>query len=206
MADTITTIEIPITAEGVMGLKQACETIKNTYQKYSLSQVASDENAIYPSLLPMISGMKIDAGAGVGAFEAYDKTSLDDIQRPEQPAGTLNSYKDLENVTGNYPISQQTYDEAKTEADKILNGMKSDETPVDNEELGGSFNQGSRIDIREQQSVRAQTQIPGRKILSETVNQDTGETQRPNLRTDTTEEISASITSGLLTLPTKSSI
>lgn len=160
------TIEIPITAEGVMGLKQSCQTLISAYQKYSLSQVQTDENAIYPSLLPMISGMKTDAKAGVNAFESYKNISLDDMDRPSKSLGELNSYKDIESITGNYPISQSIYDEAKAEADKILEGMKGDEVPAESEELGGSFNKNDSIDKLPQEAITS-SKIPNSIFLAE---------------------------------------
>ncbi len=140
MAEAIGT---PITTESVLSLKQSCQTIISAYQKYALSLAGSDENGIYPILLGNVRGLKTDIEAGVDSLNKYDSLSLDDIKRPSKAFGELDSYKDIENVSGNYTISQSVYDEAKDEVEQMFGGMKGNESPRIGEAQGSKFNSSS---------------------------------------------------------------
>lgn len=135
------TIEIPITSEGVMALKQSCQVIILAYQKYCGSIIANDENAIFPTILPTVLGVTTDCEAGDNAVKAYENSSLDGIKRPAKASGDLTSYSEISQTTGNYPISQKTYDEVNNSTSKIFKSLSHRE--VQTEDPGSTFKEVS---------------------------------------------------------------
>jgi len=132
-------ILVSITSEDVLSLKQSCQVIIDAYKRYAGSILVDDENGSYPLILEQVKGLRIDAESGRGSLDSFDQLSLDDIDRPSEKLGDLNSFGDLDKISGNYSISQSIYDEAKTEVKDIFDGLKHREVPVVEESLGSNF-------------------------------------------------------------------
>lgn len=132
-------IEISITSEDVLSLKQACQVIISEYRRCASDLIVEDENGIYPLILEQGKGLKADVEAGVNSIDSFDKLTLEDVQRPSTPFGELSSFADITKVEGNYPISQSVYDEASAEVKDITDGLKRRETPKPEEVIGSNF-------------------------------------------------------------------
>lgn len=139
------TIEIAITSRDVLSLKQSCEVIINEYKRHAGTVLVDDENGIYPMLLDQVKGLRVDVEAGKGTLDNFEKLTLDEMERPTKSFGQLDSYKDIENITGNYTISQSVYDEAQAEVKDLFNGLKHREAPKTEETKGSGFRKDNLI-------------------------------------------------------------
>jgi len=140
------TIEIAITSADVISLKQSCQVIIDAYKTYASSLVVSDETGIYPMLLEQMKGLRVDVEAGKNTLDNFEKLTLDEIDRPVDSLGKLNSYKDVEKFTGNYTVSQSVYDDAQTQVKEIFDGMKDREVPRTEETQGLGFRKDGFVD------------------------------------------------------------
>lgn len=146
MADRI---EIPITTEGIMGLKQSVQVIIGAYKRYATSVTSDDESGIFPLVLGDLAGLKVDIIAGKDTLESFDNLTLDEIERPKNPFGDLTGYSDIDNLVGNYPISQSLYDEAREQVNEIFGTMKNREVPNEDVIEGGGFRKENQITKKE---------------------------------------------------------
>lgn len=167
-------IEVSITSQDVLSLKQSCEVIINEYKRFASSIVVEDESGIYPVLLSTIKGLKSDVQAGKDTLENFQLLTLDEIDRPKETLDTLSSYKDIEKITGNYTITQSVYDEAQKDVKDLFDGLKHREAPRLEETKGESFKKDNLI-------TKSQQEYPGSKYgqslpspLSEQINQSAG--------------------------------
>lgn len=138
-------IAVAITSESVLDLKRSTKIIIDAYKRYAGSILTDDENGVYPLLLEETKGLGQDLQAGIDSLGNYDVISLDDVERPAQPFGQLNSYRELDKIEGNYPISQSVFDEASDEVKKIFNGLRDREAPTVEEGQGSNFSQNGLI-------------------------------------------------------------
>lgn len=153
-------IQVSITAQDVFALKQSCQVIIAAYKRYVGSELASDENAIYPLMVEQIRGLRVDVEAGKTTLDNFDKLTLTDIERPKNDLNNLSNFKEIQNVEGNYTISQSVYDEAQAEVKKIFDGLKHREAPRADETSGANFNNNKDI-------TKTQTKYPRNKYSAE---------------------------------------
>jgi hypothetical protein len=93
-----TTVEIPITSEGVLGLRNSVQVLKEAYKRGVSKQIVEDESALLPMTLEQLKGIKGDLVAAKGTVDNYYKMTADDQREPTN--SNINSYKDLNNVQG----------------------------------------------------------------------------------------------------------
>jgi hypothetical protein len=115
-----TTVEIPITSEGVLGLRNSVQVLKEAYKRGVSKQIVEDESALLPMTLEQLKGIKGDLVAAKGTVDNYYKMTADDQREPTN--SNINSYKDLNNVQGNYPVTDEINQEIKSEINSIFKG------------------------------------------------------------------------------------
>lgn len=135
----ITKIDIPITTEGVIELKQACQILIQEYIRYCAGIAENDENAALPLIAKDVVGLKTDIRAGEDSLNSYNKLSIDDIERPKTDFGDLGNYQDINNISGNYSISQSVYDEVQDELSGLFNNMSNKRIGSDEVQVGNKF-------------------------------------------------------------------
>ena len=91
------TIEVSITSQDVMSLRQSCQVIINEFKRYAGSQIGNDEAAIYPLMIDQVKGLRVDVEAGKDTLESFSKLTVDDIKNPAPNPNNLSSFKDINN-------------------------------------------------------------------------------------------------------------
>jgi len=141
------TIEIAITAESIMNLKRAITVIKDAYKKAAAGQITANEAAIMPLLLPQLNTLKADVEASKTSLESYSHLTLDDIDQGQSVE--LDSMADLDNLSGNYPISPNMVKDAKSIVNQLLGDTSGRKSIATEEKTGGVFG-SSRITSTQQ--------------------------------------------------------
>lgn len=131
------TIEVAITAESVTNLKRAITVLKDAYKKSASTQILSNEASLLPILLPQINALKSDVLASKTSLESYSKISLDQIGKPQST--TLNSLQDLDNLSGNYPITPELVKDAKNTVNRIMGDTEGRKSIATTDTVGGQF-------------------------------------------------------------------
>lgn len=111
-------IEIAITSESINNLKRAISVLKDAYRTSAARQSASSENAVLTFMLPAANDLIADIEASYSALNSYEKATLDEIKKPTQM--DLSSFKDLDNLEGNYPISPELLKNVRSEVNTLL--------------------------------------------------------------------------------------
>lgn len=152
-------ISVSITSQDILSLKQSCQVIISAYKKYASSILVQDENGIYPVMLEQVKGLRVDIEAGVDTLDSYNKITLEDIERPSSSFQEIETFKEIENISGNFTMSQSLYDEAQDEVKEIFEGLKHRQAPVSTETKGGDFKHQNLISKSEEKySTKKYTQ------------------------------------------------
>jgi len=138
-------IAVSITSQDMLSLKQSCQTIILAYKQYCGTIVKNDETALYPLMADQVNGLKGDTRSGIDSLDSYSNMNIDEMERPESDINSISSYKDIDNIKGNYTISQSIYDEAQSDLKPIFAGLKNREI-TSAEAIGSNFieNSGSK--------------------------------------------------------------
>lgn len=158
-----TKIEVAITAEEVLNLKRACTTIKDAYKKHSAKVILEDEAGVYPIVYADVMGLKKDTKSSLSTLNAYDKSSLDKIVRPEEINNEDNIFFNGSINEDNYEISRDTYDKSSKDTKKILQALKHGEIRNSTQDYGGSYKNTNNIDFekadRYQEKIRTNIEV-----------------------------------------------
>jgi len=122
-------MDLNITAENVMELKQAVITLKTAYRNYCISLSANNEAALLPVVLPDLIGVKGDLTAVKDSIDNYSKISLDDMERPTGNPLDLKKKSDILKLSGGFTLTDVQYDEIKAEVDGIFDGVRRSRAP-----------------------------------------------------------------------------
>ena len=121
MAETTdNTISIALTPEGVMGLKQACDTIINAYNKNIMAKAQDDENAILPSVTGLLKEAKTNITAGKNAVTRLSKVSIEDYEDSELDEEDGDSYTEIGKNSSNYAVTKADKAGVRAEVSKII--------------------------------------------------------------------------------------
>lgn len=111
-------IDIPMTSEGVLGLRNAIHVLKEAYKQGTSKQIVQNESALLPLTLEQLKGVKQDLIASKETVNNYYKMTADD--KKDITTTDLGSYSEINNVKGNYPVTDAINQEVKKEVNSIL--------------------------------------------------------------------------------------
>lgn len=131
------TIEIPITSESITNLKRAVQTLKDAYIREASGQISENESAILPIILPQVEGLEQDIIASKDTVDNYDKMTIDDLG--DGSSLDLESYNDLDNISGNYSMTPDLSKEIKKEVSNLTANSQSKKSLGSVDLDGGDF-------------------------------------------------------------------
>jgi hypothetical protein len=118
MSEVNNVIEVPITSEGVLGLRNACITLKEAFRREIAKQIVDDENAIVALTAEQLKGVKAELVASKDMVDGYYKMTADDQREPTN--SEITSYGQLKDIKGNLPVTDQLKQETKSELNSYI--------------------------------------------------------------------------------------
>lgn len=140
-------IQIPITSESVNNLKRAVSVLKDAYKNSAGKQGINNEAALYVFVLPTANDLINDIEASYNSLNSYEAMTLDEIKNPTKL--NIDNYDELDNITGNYPISEQTLKEARSEVNDILSASEGVSSISQAQVQGNAFSESAGAAIQD---------------------------------------------------------
>lgn len=134
-------IEVAITSESINNLKRAVTVLKEAYRNSAGKQIPNSENAMFTFMLPAANDLIADIEASYSALNSYEKATLDEIKTPTEM--NLNSFSDLDNLQGNYPVSPKLLKDVRSEVNNLLGKSSSSIASRNALQTGGSFSESA---------------------------------------------------------------
>ena len=180
------TIEIPITTEKVTDLKRAIQVIKDAYLRHASQQITGNESAILPVLLPQLTTLEQDVISSKDMLDNYGKITTDDYKDQDLNDLELTSMSDLDNISGNLPMTPKTMKQVKKSVALLTGNSQSQPSVGDTEMTGGVFvNTGTNALSTSQTNNpgTSTTQTNSETLVNATTVQNTSNTQTYRLKT-----------------------